>query len=62
MNDKQKALFKQIQLAGLGVVIAVFGFFVKHIALMIIGAGVFIFGIARTILIKKLIEKLEEDD
>ena len=61
MNDKQKALFKQIQLAGLGIVIAVFGFFVNHTALMIIGAGVFIFGIARTILIKKLIDELEED-
>lgn len=62
MNDKQKALFKQIQLAGLGIVITVFGFFVNHTALMIIGAGVFIFGIARTILIKKLIDELEEDD
>ena len=62
MNDKQKALFKQIQLAGLGIVIEVFGFFVNHTALMIIGAGVFIFGIARTILIKKLIDELEEDD
>lgn len=62
MNDKQKALFKQIQLAGLGIVIAVFGFFVNLTALMIIGAGVFIFGIARTILIKKLIDELEEDD
>ena len=59
MNDKQKALFKQIQLAGLGIVIAVFGFFVNHTALMIIGAGVFI---VRTILIKKLIDELEEDD
>lgn len=62
MSDKQKALFKQIQLAGLGIVIAIFGFFVSHMALMIVGACVFIFGIVRTVMIKKLIDKLEEDD
>ena len=62
MNDQQKALFKQLQLAGLGIVIAIFGFLVDHLALMIIGIGVFIFGILRTIVIKKLIKKLEEDN
>lgn len=62
MNDKQKVLFKQIQLSGLGIVIGFFGFFVEHKALMIIGACIVVFGIIRTILIKRLVDKLEDDE
>lgn len=62
MTDKQKVLFKQIQLAGLGIVVGFFGFFVEHKALMIIGACIFAFGIIRTIVIKKLVDKLDDDE
>ena len=62
MNDKQKVLFKQLQLAGLGVVIGVFGFFAKHTALMIIGTCVLLFGIVRAIVLKKFIDQIEEDE
>lgn len=62
MNDKQKVLFKQLQLAGLGVVIGVFGFFAKHKALMIIGVCVLLFGIVRAIVLKKFIDQIEEDE
>ena len=61
MTDQQKVLFKQLQLAGLGIVIGIFGMFAKHKALMIIGAGVFVFGIVRAIVLKKIIKQLEED-
>ena len=61
MTDQQKVLFKQIQLAGLGIVIFIFGLFAKHRALMIIGIGVFVFGIVRGIVLKKIIKQLEED-
>lgn len=60
MNDKQKALFKQLQLSGLGIVILVFGFIYKHKALMIIGVLVFVFGLLRTLLIKHFIDQLDE--
>lgn len=62
MDDKQKVLFKQIQLSGLGIVIGVFGYFADHKALMIIGACLLVFGIIRTILIKRLVDKLEDDE
>ena len=62
MTDQQKVLFKQLQLAGLGVVIGVFGFFARHKALMIIGACVLLFGIVRAIVLKKFIDQIEEDE
>ena len=62
MNDQQKVLFKQLQLAGLGIVIGVFGFFAKHQALMIIGACVFVFGIVRMVVLKKFIDQIKEDE
>lgn len=60
MSDKQKAVFKQLQLAGLGIVIFVFGLLYKEKAISIIGILVLIFGLLRTYYIKKVIDKLDE--
>ena len=58
MNDKQKVVFKQLQLAGLGVVVFVFGLLYQEKAISIV--GICIFGLLRTYYIKKVIEKLDE--
>lgn len=60
MNDKQKVVFKQLQLAGLGVVVFVFGLLYREKAISIIGIVILIFGLLRTYYIKKVIEKLDE--
>lgn len=58
MNDKQKVVFKQLQLAGLGIV--VFGLLYQEKAISIVGIVILIFGLLRTYYIKKVIEKLDE--
>lgn len=62
MSDHQKVLFRQAQVAGLGVVILVFGLFTHHPELVWIGAGVLVFGLVRFFLLKKLTEHTEEGD
>lgn len=53
MNDKQKVVFKQLQLAGLGIVVFVFGLLYQEKAISIVGICVLIFGLLRTYYIKK---------
>ena len=60
MNDKQKVVFKQLQLAGLGIVIFVFGILYQQKAISIIGILILIFGLLRVYYIKKIIDKLDE--
>ena len=60
MNDKQKVVFKQLQLAGLGVVVFVFGLLYQEKAISMVGIGILIFGLLRTYYIKKVIDKLDE--
>ena len=60
MNDKQKVVFKQLQLAGLGVVIFIFGILYQQKAISIIGILILIFGLLRMYYIKKIIDKLDE--
>lgn len=62
MNDKQKVIFKQLQLAGLGIVLMIFGFFAKHMPILIIGICVLVFGLIRTWIMKKLVDHMEEDE
>ncbi|WP_286209504.1 hypothetical protein [Dubosiella newyorkensis] len=57
MNDEQKVLFKQLQLAGLGIVIGIFGLFAKHRAIFWIGIGVLVWGIARYLLIRHFLSR-----
>ena len=60
MNYKQKVVFKQLQLAGLGIVVFVFGLLYQEKAISIVGIVVLIFGLLRTYYIKKVIDKLDE--
>lgn len=60
MNDKQKVVFKQLQLTGLGVVVFVFGLLYQEKAIAMVGIGILIFGLLRTYYIKKVIDKLDE--
>ena len=60
MNDKQKVVFKQLQLAGLGIVVFVLGFLYQEKVISIIGIVILIFGLLRTYYINKVIEKLDE--
>ena len=53
MNDKQKVVFKQLQLAGLGVVVFVFGLLYQEKAIAMVGIGILIFGLLRTTTLKK---------
>lgn len=61
MTDSQKALLKQLQLAGLGIVLMIFSAIVKEKAIFFVGLGVLVFGILRTIWISKIIKQLDED-
>lgn len=60
MNDKQKVVFKQTQLAGLGIVVFVFGLLYQEKAISIVGIFILVFGLIRTYYIKKVIDKLDE--
>ena len=56
----KRLLFKQLQLAGLGVVVFVFGLLYQEKAIAMVGIGILIFGLLRTYYIKKVIDKLDE--
>ena len=60
MNDKQKVVFNQLQLAGLGIVVFVFGLVYLDKAISIVVICILIFGLLRTYYIKKVIDKLDE--
>lgn len=60
MNQEQKALYAQAQLAGLGLVVAGVGFLTGHPWLPWIGGFILVFGLARFFLIRKLIQKSRE--
>jgi hypothetical protein len=60
MDDKQKAVFKQLQIAGLGIVIFIFGILYKEKAISIVGICILVFGLLRTAFIKKMIDKIDE--
>lgn len=62
MSDKQKVLFKQLQLSGLGLVICAMGMFKQNQPFIIVGACLFVYGIIRYFVIKKLTQNLEEDE
>ena len=56
----KRLFFKQLQLAGLGVVVFVFGLLYQEKAISIVGICILIFGLLRTYYIKKVIDKLDE--
>lgn len=54
MNQRQRVLFQALQLAGLGVVLLGFGWFEKIEAISLLGIFIFLFGLARFFMLKKL--------
>lgn len=62
MTDKQKALFRQLQIVVLGLVIGVGGLIADHTPFVIIGICVFIFGTIRCCFFWKLLKKIEDED
>lgn len=60
MSPEQKVIYRQLQLAGLGIVIAMVGLFAKEKNMVWVGIGVFIFGGLRTLFIRAMIGKAED--
>lgn len=56
MSPKQKALFVQLQIAFAGVLIGTFGLLWKEWLLLLFGSLVFLYGMIRFILIKKIMD------
>lgn len=62
MNPGQRVLLVQLQLAGLGLIIAAFGFFEDVPALCGVGAFVFLYGVIRFFLFKKSAAAYAQED
>lgn len=61
MTREQKALFQQLQLTGLGLVIGLAGFFLNHDEMVWIGLAVLAYGLVRTWFIEKIIQKAKDE-
>ncbi len=58
MNEYQKVLFTQLQIAGLGIVVIIMGL-LRYDALKIfipIGAGIFLFGLIRFLILARILK------
>ena len=62
MNDRQKVLFRQLQLMILGLVILAGGILADHPPFIPIGILVLIFGLFRFFVLKKMVDRIEQDD
>ncbi|WP_300920301.1 hypothetical protein [uncultured Dubosiella sp.] len=62
MSDEMKVLFRQLQLAGLGIVIGIVGLFADRREIFFIGIGVLVFGIIRFLILKKYISDLKNNN
>ena len=62
MNDRQKVLFRQLQLMILGLVILAGGILADHPPFIPIGILVLIFGLFRFFVLKKMVDHIEQDD
>lgn len=62
MNIKQRVLYIQTQIAGLGIVVALVGYFKNAPFLIPLGIGIFTFGLIRRQFLKKTIDSFHEDD
>lgn len=60
MNPETKVLYRQLQLAGLGLVIAIVGALASNRTCIFIGLGFFLYGLLRTWLLARLIHKSED--
>lgn len=62
MNDRQKLIFRQIQLAGLGVIVALFGIMNHKMNITLVGLFILLLGLIRMVLMIKLVKKIEEEE
>lgn len=60
MSQKHKALYQQLQLAGLGIVIAIIGLIKHRLDIGAIGAVFCLYGILRAWFIWKIVKQAEE--
>lgn len=60
MDQEQKALFRQLQLAGLGLVLVIAGFLMDEPAVPWVGAAVFVYGLVRYFVIRKLLDQTKD--
>ena len=62
MNDRQKVLFRQLQLMILGLVILAGGILADHPPFIPIGILVVISGLFRFFVLKKMVDHIDQDD
>ncbi len=61
MSKQNKVLYKQAQIAGLGLIIFIVGIIYRRQDVMLIGILFFLYGLVRTYFIWKILKKAEED-
>ncbi len=61
MKDEQKVILRQLQLSGIGILVLVFGFFNHDRAYELIGVGITVFGIIRSLVIYKLTKQGKDE-
>ena len=62
MNDRQKVLFRQLQLMILGLVILAGGVLADHPPFVPIGILVLVYGLFRFIKKKKIVDRIDQKD
>lgn len=62
MNDRQKVLFRQLQLMILGLVILAGGVLADHPPFVPIGILVLIYGLFRFMMLKKIVDRIDQKD
>ena len=62
MNDRQKVLFRQLQLMILGLVILAGGVLANHPPFVPIGILVLVYGLFRFMMLKKIVDRIDQKD
>ena len=62
MNDRQKVLFRQLQLMILGLVILAGGVLADHPPFVPIGILVLVYGLFRFMMLKKIVDRIGQRD
>ena len=62
MNDRQKVLFRQLQLMILGLVILAGGVLADHPPFVPIGILVLVYGLSRFMMLKKIVDRIDQKD
>lgn len=62
MNDRQKVLFRQLQLMILGLVILTGGVLANHPPFVPIGILVLVYGLFRFMMLRKIVDRIDQKD